>query len=227
MRVCSHCGFANNGEPQFCSNCGIKFTVGKKSGLSTGMIILLVFLGLAVIGGISKAVQSLIEPKNTNSSQAIVSASPEVAALPSPSVASLDDAAARAQALNFNTDKTDKIKTVRALFEQIQNDPKNGTAAKSWIQKLDKEIEVRKVIGEPPTAEGGLAVRKYLRQVLNDYNSSEFVEWSGVGKTTVKNEPYWVIKLRLRAKNAFGAYILKTVIFYIRNDQVVFAEGLD
>lgn len=70
------------------------------------------------------------------------------------------------------------------------------------------------------------AVVKYLRRNLNDYDSSEFVEWSPVTKLKVKGEPFWVVRLKLRAKNAFGGYILKDTFYFIRQNEVVAAEGL-
>lgn len=66
----------------------------------------------------------------------------------------------------------------------------------------------------------------YLRDNLNDYDSSEFVEWSPVAKLEVKGEPYWVVRLKLRAKNAFGGYVLKNTFYFIRQNKVVSAEGL-
>jgi hypothetical protein len=65
-----------------------------------------------------------------------------------------------------------------------------------------------------------------LRYVLNDYDSSEYVDYSPAIKVTVKGEPFWVSVLKLRAKNPYGGYILKDVRMYIRNKKVVLAEGL-
>jgi hypothetical protein len=69
-------------------------------------------------------------------------------------------------------------------------------------------------------------VVEYLKNNLNDYDSSEFVEWSPVTKLEVKGEPFWVVRLKLRAKNAFGGYILKNTFYFIRQNRVVIAEGL-
>jgi hypothetical protein len=70
------------------------------------------------------------------------------------------------------------------------------------------------------------AVVNYLRKNLNGYDSSEFVEWSPVTKMEVKGEPFWVVRLKLRAKNAFGAYLVKDTYYFIRKDKVVTAQGL-
>lgn len=69
-------------------------------------------------------------------------------------------------------------------------------------------------------------VVEYLKNNLNDYDSSEFVEWSPVAKLEVKGEPFWVVRLKLRAENAFDGYILKNAFYFIRQNKVVAAEGL-
>jgi hypothetical protein len=69
-------------------------------------------------------------------------------------------------------------------------------------------------------------VVEYLKNNLNDYDSSEFVEWSPVTKLEVKGEPFWVVRLKLGAKNAFGGYVLKNTFYFIRQNKVVNAEGL-
>jgi len=69
-------------------------------------------------------------------------------------------------------------------------------------------------------------VVEYLKNNLNDYDSSEFVEWSPVTKLDFKGEPFWVVRLKLRAKNAFGGYILKNTFYFIRQNKVVSTEGL-
>jgi hypothetical protein len=69
-------------------------------------------------------------------------------------------------------------------------------------------------------------VDQYLSKTLNDYDDSEYVEWTPVKKIEIKGEPYWAVGLKLRAKNAFGAKILKDVVFLIRQGQVVKTMGL-
>jgi hypothetical protein len=59
-----------------------------------------------------------------------------------------------------------------------------------------------------------------------DYDSSEFVEWAPVTKLEVKGEPFWVVRLKLRAKNAFGGQVLKNTFYFIRQNRVITAEGL-
>ncbi len=74
---------------------------------------------------------------------------------------------------------------------------------------------------------GGVSqVKDYLSSVLNDYENSEFVEWLPISKVYVGKEPYWGVGLRLRAKNRFGALVLRDTYYYIRNNQVVKSKGL-
>ncbi len=63
----------------------------------------------------------------------------------------------------------------------------------------------------------------YLKNNLNDYGSMELVNCSPVA-------PYgtdaWAQRVRIRAKNGFGAKILRDVYFVIRDGQVVSVSGL-
>lgn len=70
-------------------------------------------------------------------------------------------------------------------------------------------------------------VDRYLRDTLNDYQSAEYVEWSPVTPAKINGESFWAVRLKLRAKNAFGAKMLKDTYFVIRNEQVVSASGLN
>ena len=70
-------------------------------------------------------------------------------------------------------------------------------------------------------------VDRYLRDTLNDYESAEYLEWSPVTPTNINGEWFWTVRLKLRAKNPFGAKILKEAYFVIRNDRVVSVTGLN
>jgi hypothetical protein len=60
-------------------------------------------------------------------------------------------------------------------------------------------------------------VKKYLSSVLNDPNSVDYDFWSKV----VMTDSGWEIRVRYRAKNAFGALILKDQVFTVWNGGVV------
>lgn len=70
-------------------------------------------------------------------------------------------------------------------------------------------------------------VVRYLEDHLNDPYSMKLLKWSRVRKVYLANrQPYWYVTLRLRAKNGFGAYILKEAGFYLRHNKVVFTHNL-
>jgi hypothetical protein len=69
------------------------------------------------------------------------------------------------------------------------------------------------------------AVVHYLNDNLNDPYSMKLLKWSKVRLIQRYDQPFWYVTLRLRAKNGFGAYILREVGFYLRSNRVVFTEG--
>lgn len=89
---------------------------------------------------------------------------------------------------------------------------------------------VHPILGKKPeqSAWGGEVpeVRKYLQRNLNDFDSSEYVDWSPVSEVKRGEELFWGVRLRLRAKNAFGAYIVKDIYFYIKDGEVKHADGI-
>lgn len=119
-------------------------------------------------------------------------------------------------------------------IQNIPKDSKDYRAGQALHKRLiDKSSIVaaeRIVLGPKPKNsewDGSVQpVKDYLKANLNDYDSSEFVEWSPVVKTYRGKEPYWVVRLKLRAKNAFGAYILRDTYYFIQMNQVVDTEGL-
>jgi len=116
-------------------------------------------------------------------------------------------------------------------LKAIPKEDKNYKEAQKLNKKLiDKTAPIAAeivVLGEKPD-KGDLyvAFNQYLRPRLNDYDSSEYVNYTPAYKVYVKKEPFWVSVLSLRAKNAFGGYILKDVTMYIRQKEVVLADGL-
>jgi hypothetical protein len=64
-------------------------------------------------------------------------------------------------------------------------------------------------------------VMKWFQENLHDPYSMRIVRWSKVEKQTFPNEPYWVVRVRLRAKNSFGAYVLNEYSFFIRHNKIV------
>ena len=70
------------------------------------------------------------------------------------------------------------------------------------------------------------AVDEYLSRTLDDPQSSEYITWSPVKIVFEKDEPYWTVGLRLRTKNARGAFVIRNALFYLRKNQVLKADGL-
>lgn len=131
----------------------------------------------------------------------------------------------------------DDLKEFDAVMQPLQEIPKDSKDY-AKAQSLNKNLIAKSakigaeilVLGPKPKNsewDGRVdAVVSFLRKNLNDYGSSEFVEWSPVTKVAVKGEPYWTVRLKLRAKNAFGALILKETYYFIRQNEVVSAKGL-
>ncbi len=135
-------------------------------------------------------------------------------------------------------ERNEYARTDLAQFDEVMQplraipiESKDYNQAQNLLKKLiDKSSSIGAeivVLGDKPgEAELYVAFNRYLRTRLNDYDSSEYVNYTPARKVTVKGEPFWVSILSLRAKNAFGGYILKDVTMYIRNKEVVLADGL-
>ena len=177
----------------------------------------------------------IVTNSNTNNQSAVVSATPT--ATPKPTFLDLQQ---RAESL-LKLEKEEYVSSDLSAFDavvgplrQIPKEAKEYRAAQALIKKLiDKGARITAevlVLGPKPKNsewDGRVdPVVDYLRSNLNDYDSSEFLEWSPVTKLEVKGEPFWVVRLKLRAKNAFGGYILKNTFYFIRQNKVVAAEGL-
>lgn len=126
------------------------------------------------------------------------------------------------------------IERVMVGLKEIDAKSKDRKKAEALHKKLNALVVTiateRMVLGEKPKNsewDGSvLVVKEFLQNNLNDYSSSEFVEWSTVTKTYVGKEPYWAVRLKLRAKNAFGAMILRDTYYFMRKNTVVFSKGL-
>ena len=107
---------------------------------------------------------------------------------------------------------------------------KEAKEHKAAIERTAKEQGDSALLGPMPDNRGWngkvFIVDRYLRDTLNDYDSAEYIEWSPVVRLDTKDGPYWTVRLKLRAKNAFGGYVLKEVYFLMRQNQVVSAVGL-
>lgn len=240
---CPRCQIENPPNGAFCSSCGFAFaSVKRKNSISTPIVILIVVASLCgicgIIGGIGAIVDEIKKPKiaqsNANTSEApIVAATPT----PSPTPVSFADLKSKTDELvkfekdEYQTSDLTQFDNVVKALREIPKEAKDFKQAQALIKKLiekSSRIGAEIVVLGPKPSEGDLyvAFNRYLRTRLNDYDSSEYVKYSPAYKMTVKGEPFWVSVLSLRAKNAFGGYILKDVTMYIRNKEVVLADGL-
>jgi len=70
------------------------------------------------------------------------------------------------------------------------------------------------------------AVKTYMEQTLNDPDV-KYVAWYEPILKQIDGEYYWIAKVRFRAKNPFGTYMLHDYGYMIQKDQVVKAIDLD
>ena len=113
----------------------------------------------------------------------------------------------------YNKSRTDaRIEALRQETQAALEQEYPGIGPKPQQSAMNGSVEV---------------VDRYLRETLNDYQSAEYVEWSPVTPAKIDGESFWAVRLKLRAKNAFGAKILKDSYFVIRHDKVVSVTGLN
>lgn len=246
---CPRCQTANAAEARFCSQCGLPFTQqpslpprpvsNKAVWITVGLLVAV--LGSCGICGVIGKLGDNSTKRTVANTNAASSTSPTVVASPTatpkPTFAELQE---RAEPL-LRLDKEEYLRDDLGAFDavigplrEIPKDAKEYAPAQALIKKLiDKSARMTAeilVLGPKPKNsewDGRVdPVVEYLKDNLNDYDSSEFVEWSPVTKLEVKGEPFWVVRLKLRAKNAFGGYVLKNTFYFIRQNKVVTAEGL-
>lgn len=257
MTKCPKCQFTSEANSVFCAQCGFDFRQNQpaaaappmqnKSNLKAVWIVLGVLFGSCVLCGIIGGINDQINPKKESSKTVsgtpnpttIVNSSPvPIASITPPSLAELKPKADKLLAIKKEDYETTDLADFDAVMNPLKEIPKTSkdyNAAQSLHKKLlDKAAVIgaeRIVMGPKPeqsSFDGDVEpVKTYLKTALNDYDSSEFVEWSPVAKVYIKNEPYWGVRLKLRAKNAFGAYILRDTYYFMRNNQVIKSQGLN
>ena len=242
MIQCPQCRTTNQNGARFCSGCGIEFVYQtqptplpvKKNKLSTPAIIAIAALGMCGFCGL---IGSIGNKANTNTAQTNavgIAATPIPTNTPPPTFAELKEKTI--QVLNFERyeykkEDLNQFDTVLQPLRAIPKEDKNYKEAQTLLKKvIDKSAKIGAevvVLGEKPSeTDLHIAFNHYLRARLNDYDSSEYVDYSPAQKVVIKGEPFWMSVLRLRAKNAFGGYLVKDVKMYIRQKEVVLSDGL-
>ena len=242
---CLRCASESPPYAEFCSSCGFRFApIKRKNGISTPVAILIAVVALCGLCGIIGGIGTLIDKKKgldsaqtnlANGSSTTPTPTPTPTPVPSPqSFAELKSKGGellKFERSEYKDSDLSQFDEVLGPLRQIPKESKDHKQAQELIKKL---IDKSSVIGaeivvlgpKPSQDELYVAFNRYLRPRLNDYSSSEYVSYTPARKVTVKGEPFWVSVLRLRAKNAFGAYMVKEVTMYIRNKDVVLADGL-
>ncbi len=176
-------------------------------------------------------------PATENTQSATQTATPTPTATPAPTLAELKTKTDELLKLNIdNYEFADftlfdrQMELLRAVPKESKDYPQAQAMLKKLINKVAPVAASIALLGEKPKSseyDGRVEpVVKYLKATMNDYEDSEWIEWSQVVKLKVKGEPFWGVRLKLRGKNAFGAKILKNMLFLIRNNQVVATEDL-
>ena len=89
------------------------------------------------------------------------------------------------------------------------SDDNSGTNDSST---LDKPREEREIVSNSSWDGSVSQVKDYLKVTLKDPKSLEFIEWSKV----IKNDDGdFNVRVKFRAKNSFGGYVLETWWFYL------------
>jgi hypothetical protein len=247
---CPRCHTPNATDAYFCARCGLQLQqqsipipTGPAKRSNSLIISLGVVLGLFGLCGLFGLIGRLNKNSTNlnlgNSNKPTSTAEPSAASTPTPRLtfAELEQRSEPLLALQKEEFAEEDLRDFDAVIQPLREIPKEAKEyrqAQALMTKLiNKAARITAemlVLGPKPKNsewDGRVdAVVDYLRNNLNDYDSSEFVEWSPVTKLEVKGEPFWVVRLKLRAKNAFGGYLLKNTFYFIRQNKVVTAEGL-
>jgi hypothetical protein len=117
----------------------------------------------------------------------------------------------------------DKVVSTRKLISNVD--------AQVAMELLESKQQKKRPTsaGPVPTqlANGQIpVVVRYLNDNLHDPYSMKLLKWSKPRIVYKYDQPFWYVTLRMRAKNGFGAYILREVGFYLKNNKVVFTDNL-
>lgn len=237
---CSQCNKLNVESANFCSGCGLKkLQAIKTKGNSNTLIIVSAVLASLIFacvlfGGLG-AIMDKTKDEEVKSSTPTPTTTATPTPTPKPTFAELKKETEELLELEKEEYKTEDLKPFDDLRKSLEEIPKNDKDYRNAKLLIDKLIKKSSTIGaeilvlgdKPSDSELKMAFNNYLRNRLNDYSSSEYVNFTSATKLYVEKEPFWYSVLRLRAKNAFGAYIITDVKVYLRKKEVVLMEGLN
>jgi hypothetical protein len=237
---CPQCKIVNAPDARFCKNCGAAFAllpVKTNNNSIKPLFWLLGLLGLALfIGGVG-IINESSNDKAQVASQANFAPQTIQTATPLPTLAELKSETDRLLKLNIDDYDFADLKPFDKqldLLRAVPKESKDYAQAQAMFKKLIKKTApvaaANALLGAKPessTYDGRVEpVVRYLKATMNDYEDSEWIEWSPVFKLKRQGELFWAVRLKLRGKNAFGAKILKNMLFYIRNNEVVATQDL-
>lgn len=236
---CPACGQQNQPQFQFCFKCGNANPVSsiaapqekpesppplpEKKKRNWWLIGFCCLIGYVIFIGFLARTRPASPSQNSNKSN-LASASPSPTTTPKLPPGELLTTSKRMIAASYTKESYNQA--IKYLSE-IPKDAKEHAEASRLIDKATKTYLVEELAGPPPQTSPWdrkvYCVDRYLKQVLNDYGSAEYMQWGGLERAKVKGVAYWRVRLKLRAKNGFGAKIIKVYTFMIQNDQVVSA----
>lgn len=112
-----------------------------------------------------------------------------------------------------------ELKAVTALREQTEREEAERVAQqRARQQKIDSEAGPK-----PENSAWDAAVAPvvaFLKANLKDPKSVEYVEWSPVTLMEL-DQFYWAVRVKYRAKNSFGGYVLEQKLFLMQHGKVV------
>ena len=246
---CNHCGAQQQFEgSKFCNACGgelpligqpvpmpvtevtaipgLEKPLGKK-GFTPKQIVGGLGLILAGFAILSTFVDSSRTDENSLSVKAVPSLAPSPTATAIPNLSPSQHLAEAKKLIRGAYDKENYEAAIKHL-SSIPAKSKESKEADALTEKVAKTFLNEEMAGDMPETwsyDGRvMCVDSYLRRALNDYDSAEYLEWGSPEKVKIKGVTYWQVGLRLRAKNAFGAMIVKTMTFLIQRNQVVKAD---
>lgn len=239
-RFCSTCGtaYAPNPMPNIPQQ---NFAAPPRKSNFTALWIVVGVLGLCGFCGLIGVLNDKKDQtKNESNSTQLIGTNNQTnanaaQATPTPPL-TLAELKAKAQPLlkmpdraEYTSDELKPFDEVMKPLREIPKESKDYKEAQKLFDQLNNKVSVLMaeivVLGPKPinsTYDGNVTpAQNYLKQALNDYDSSEYLGWTTVQKTYVGKEPFWTTTVRLRAKNAFGAFVVNEFTFYIRDNQVV------
>lgn len=233
MKLCLNCKYQNQNDANFCSNCNTPFLQPKKSS-NTAIIATIAVASVIVVIVLCGLVGAVTDNKMPQQTAQTVKTPISESPPPTPKFSDLKLLAFEQLDANKSEYSMRDIQEIGSTIKSLQSTPKDSEHYKE-ANEIAKKLNDRSayiaaeivVLGEKPSEiDLKLAFNNYLRDKLNDYSSSEYVDYSMPRKVYIEKEPFWVSTLKLRAKNAFGAYVLQDFNMYIRNKKVVAAEEI-